>query len=79
MLPYATIWILRLQTNSTFTDSIIPIHAFTAIRLFTKQIMQKTVAPLKAMLIIIAALSDTSGHVEGSSAESLFGHVSIAQ
>ena len=40
MLPYATIWILRLQTNSTFTDLIIPIHAFTAIWLFTKQIMQ---------------------------------------
>ena len=37
MLPYATIWILRLQTNSAFTDLI---HAFTAIRLFTKQIMQ---------------------------------------
>ena len=40
MLPYATIWILRLQTNSTFTDLIIPIHASTAIRLFAKQIMQ---------------------------------------
>ena len=40
MLPYATIWILRLQTNSTFTDLIIPIHALPAIRLFAKQIMQ---------------------------------------
>ena len=40
MLPYATIWILSLQMNSTFTDSIIPIHALTTIRLFAKQIMQ---------------------------------------
>ena len=37
MLPDANIWILRLQMNSTFTESI---HAFTGIRLFAKQIMQ---------------------------------------